>query len=994
MEPIQIESGRPVPQADASLVDAQALERALKAAIAGEVRFDRISRALYSTDASVYQIEPLGVVIARNRDDIITTVRLCHEFRCPLTIRGGGTSQAGQAVGGGVILDTSKYINRVLDVDVERRTARVEPGIVLDELNAQLKPHNLRFAPDISTASRATLGGMMANNSAGARSVLYGITLHHVLEQHVVFADGSVAHLKDLTPSELDAACAENSIYGQGCRTVRDLAAAYAAEIDRRYPKLLRRVAGYNLNEFARRDQPFNLSRLMVGSEGTLGVVLEATVKLVPLPTAKAVMAIEFAGLLEALEAAPLILRHGPSAVEVMDKFILDYTKQNAELQRKRQAFIAGDPGALLCVEFYAEDAAELPARLQALEADLTSHGYGYRYFHALDLPAQAGIWSVREAGLGLSMAMKDDNKSLSFVEDTAVEPARLRDFIDRFLHLVRAHGTSAGVYAHASVGCLHVRPVVNLKTEAGVRAFESLANAVSDLVLEFGGALSGEHGDGLVRSPFMRKMFGPVLYEAFREIKRTFDPHGILNPGKIVDAPPLTANLRYGPTYRSHAPQTWFDYSAWGGMSGAVEMCSGLGACRKTLDGTMCPSYMATREEAHSTRGRANTLRLVMAGRLDESGLGDEGVREVLDLCLECRACKAECPVGVDVARFKSEFLADYWQRHGTPLRARALGHVHALSRWASRVPGAANALVGSGIVRSLNARLLGLHPDRPLPRWAHHTLQAQWARDPARPPEPEGSRRAWLFNDTFTNYFHPEIGLAAREVLEAAGVTAGLAANVCCGRPLISQGLLQEARELAARNTKYLSSLVGRALPGAPGGPDRVRPTIVFLEPSCLSAMREDVPALLRGEQQQQARQIADACLSFEEFVERRAGAADGRGVPLREGPARVLLHGHCHQKSMGGVAPAKALLARIPGATVTDLDAGCCGMAGSFGYAREHFDVSRQIGERRLLPAARRLADGEILVAAGTSCRQQVADFTGVRALHPAELLQSLL
>jgi len=994
MEPIQIESGRPVPQADASLVDAQALERALKAAIAGEVRFDRISRALYSTDASVYQIEPLGVVVARNRDDIITTVRLCHEFRCPLTIRGGGTSQAGQAVGGGVILDTSKYINRVLDVDVERRTARVEPGIVLDELNAQLKPHNLRFAPDISTASRATLGGMMANNSAGARSVLYGITLHHVLEQHVVFADGSVAHLKDLTPSELDAACAENSIYGQGCRTVRDLAAAYAAEIDRRYPKLLRRVAGYNLNEFARRDQPFNLSRLMVGSEGTLGVVLEATVKLVPLPKAKAVMAIEFAGLLEALEAAPLILRHGPSAVEVMDKFILDYTKQNAELQRKRQAFIAGDPGALLCVEFYAEDAAELPARLQALEADLTSHGYGYRYFHALDLPAQAGIWSVREAGLGLSMAMKDDNKSLSFVEDTAVEPARLRDFIDRFLHLVRAHGTSAGVYAHASVGCLHVRPVVNLKTEAGVRAFESLANAVSDLVLEFGGALSGEHGDGLVRSPFMRKMFGPVLYEAFREIKRTFDPHGILNPGKIVDAPPLTANLRYGPTYRSHAPQTWFDYSAWGGMSGAVEMCSGLGACRKTLDGTMCPSYMATREEAHSTRGRANTLRLVMAGRLDESGLGDEGVREVLDLCLECRACKAECPVGVDVARFKSEFLADYWQRHGTPLRARALGHVHALSRWASRVPGAANALVGSGIVRSLNARLLGLHPDRPLPRWAHHTLQAQWARDPARPPEPEGSRRAWLFNDTFTNYFHPEIGLAAREVLEAAGVTAGLAANVCCGRPLISQGLLQEARELAARNTKYLSSLVGRALPGAPGGPDRVRPTIVFLEPSCLSAMREDVPALLRGEQQQQARQIADACLSFEEFVERRAGAADGRGVPLREGPARVLLHGHCHQKSMGGVAPAKALLARIPGATVTDLDAGCCGMAGSFGYAREHFDVSRQIGERRLLPAARRLADGEILVAAGTSCRQQVADFTGVRALHPAELLQSLL
>ena len=471
--PLTIEPGRPVPQADASRVDAAGLERALRAAVAGEVRFDRVSRALYSTDASVYQIEPLGVVVARNRDDIVTTVRLCHQFRCPLTLRGGGTSQAGQTVGSGVILDTSKYVNRLLDVDPERRIARVEPGIVLDELNAQLKPHHLRFAPDISTASRATLGGMMANNSAGARSVLYGITLHHVLEQHVVLADGSVAHLRDLSASELDAACADDSLYGRGCRVVRDLARQCAPEIERRYPKLLRRVGGYNLNEFARPDQPFNLSRLIVGSEGTLGVVLEATVKLVPLPNAKAVMAIEFAELLQALDAAPLILRHGPSAVEVMDKFILDFTRQNAELQRRRQTFISGDPGALLCVEFYADRAEELPPRLEALERDLTAHGYGYRYFHALDAAAQSRIWSVREAGLGLSMAMKDDNKSLSFVEDTAVAPERLRDFIDRFLQIVRSHGTSAGVYAHASVGCLHVRPVVNLKTEAGVRTFE-----------------------------------------------------------------------------------------------------------------------------------------------------------------------------------------------------------------------------------------------------------------------------------------------------------------------------------------------------------------------------------------------------------------------------------------------------------------------------------------------------------------------------------------
>jgi Fe-S oxidoreductase len=704
----------------------------------------------------------------------------------------------------------------------------------------------------------------------------------------------------------------------------------------------------------------------------------------VPLPKAKAVLAIEFADLLEALEATPLILRHQPSAVEVMDKFILDHTRQNADLQRKRATFIEGDPGALLCVEFYADDASDLPPRLQALERELTARKYGHRYFHAIDAAAQARIWSVREAGLGLSMAMKDDNKSLSFVEDTAVAPERLRDFIARFLDIVRAHGTSAGVYAHASVGCLHVRPVVNLKTEAGVRTFESLANAVSDLVLEFGGALSGEHGDGLVRSPFMRKMYGPVLYDAFRDIKRTFDPRGILNPGKIVDAPPLTSNLRYGPAYRTRSTSTYFDYSDWGGMSGAVEMCSGLGVCRKTLEGTMCPSFMATREEAHSTRGRANALRLAMAGRLNEAGLGDDGVRGVLDLCLECRACKSECPVGVDVARFKSEFLADYWQRHGTPLKARALGHVHALSKWASRWPSFANWCLERGWVSAVNERVVGIDSRRRLPRWANRTLASAWSSR-VRSAEPglrgrAGGPGALIFNDTFTNYYHPEIGLAARDVLERAGIPTALAGNVCCGRPLISQGLLQEAREHAAENARLLHQ---HAAAGTP---------LLFVEPSCLSAVREDAPALLRGDEQRKAREVAAQSFLFEEFLD--AALADGRAtLSLNKGPANVALHGHCHQKAMGLLAHAKSLLERIPGAKVVDLDAGCCGMAGSFGYAREHYEVSKQIGERKLLPAARNLGPDDVLVAAGTSCRQQVADFTGVRALHPAELLHRL-
>jgi Fe-S oxidoreductase len=761
---------------------------------------------------------------------------------------------------------------------------------------------------------------------------------------------------------------------------VRRLARDHASEIATRYPKVLRRVGGYNLDCFVDASRPVDMTRLIVGSEGTLAAILEATINLVPLPAAKAVMAIQFEDLLEALEATPAILEHHPSAVEVMDRFILDNTKQNASLDRLRRTFIDGDPGALLCVEFYADRPEDLPPRLDALERDLRARRLGYRYHRAVDLAAQARIWSLREAALGLSMAMKDDAKSLSFVEDTAVAPERLRDYIDRFLKIVARHGTTAGVYAHASVGCLHVRPVVNLKTDAGIRTFEAIASDISDLVLEFGGALSGEHGDGLIRSPFMEKMFGPVLYGAFQQVKRTFDPDGIFNPGKIVGAPPLTSNLRYGVGYRSRRPVTFFDYSEYGGMSGAVEMCSGLGACRKKLDGTMCPSYMATREEKHSTRGRANALRLAMAGRLGESGLGDEGVREVLDLCLECRACKAECPVGVDVARFKSEFLADYWSRHGTPLRARALGHIHSLSRWASRIAPVANWAAQSGVGRSIAEAILGIDSRRVPPSWTSRSFRARFDRDWRRVAW-KGSPEVVIFVDTFTNYYNPAVGLAGVKVLKMAGCSVTLAPNGCCGRPLISQGLLAEARAAAQFNTDTLYPL---ATSGA---------RFVFFEPSCLSAMREDVPSLLRGEAQRHAAAVAAQSMLFEELLEQHLDQ-NPAAVSFAARGGTIVLHGHCHQKAMGLLPPAKALLSRIPGTTVVDLDAGCCGMAGSFGYAVEHFDVSRAIGERRLLPAARRLEPTDVIVAAGVSCRHQIADFTSARALHPAELLGALV
>ena len=974
------EAGSPVAQADASRVDAEALRQELVSQLAGEVRFDRVSRALYSTDASVYQIEPLGVVVVRSREDVIHTVQVCHQLRCPITARGGGTSQAGQAIGPGLQLDTSKFFNRLLEVNAAECWARVEPGIVLDELNEQLRLHGLQFAPDVSTSNRATLGGMMANNSCGARSVLYGKTIDHVLEQHVVLADGNVAHFRPLAPAELEAICAEDSLEAAGYRAVRELAAACAEEIERRFPKILRRVGGYNLDAFACRDQPFNLAKLMVGSEGTLGVVVEAKLKLVPIPRTSVLLVIHFTDLLPALAATPAILGHQPSAIELLDKFILDSTRQRPSLESLRD-FIQGDPGALLIVEFQGENQESLLEQVDSLELDLKSKQLGYHYHRALDPVAQGRIWSLRRGALGLSMAMKGDAKSFSFVEDTAVAPEKLRDYIERFLQLVRRHGTTAGVYAHASVGCLHVRPVVNLKTEAGVRQFEAIASDVADLVLEYGGAISGEHGDGLVRSPFMRRMFGPTLYEAFRAIKRTFDPLGIFNPGKIVNSPPLTANLRYGPSYQTPDPPTFFDYSEYGGLGRAVEMCSGLGACRKKLTGTMCPSYMATLEEMHTTRGRANVLLLAMAGRLGEARLTDEQVLQTLDLCLECRACKSECPVGVDMARYKSEFLAAYWERNRISGQAWLLGHLHAISRWGSRSAPVSNWLVRSWPVRQLNEMLWGMDARRKLPLWRRPTLAHWFARRNGVSGLSGDAPRVVLFNDTFTNYYESDVGIAAVELLEAAGIGVELGQHGCCGRPLISQGLLSKARESAAANAEIL-------YPSAAQGKK-----ILFCEPSCLSAMREDAPALLRGEAQSRAMVVARACMLLEEFLETEWQS--GRvGLALRPGPRKVLLHGHCHQKAMGLLPAARALLGRIPSCTVVDLDAGCCGMAGSFGYLRNHYDLSRKIAEQRLLPAVRSKEPDTVLAAPGVSCRHQVEDFSGEKAVHPAVLLRSLL
>jgi FAD/FMN-containing dehydrogenase/Fe-S oxidoreductase len=963
------------------------LHDVLTKAVTGEVRFDRLSRALYSTDASVYQIVPLGVVLPRTDADVLAVVKVCSRFQVPLTARGGGTSQAGQAIGPGVVLDCSKYFNRILEINADGRWARVEPGCVLDDLNLAVKPLGLQFAPDISTSNRATIGGMIANNSSGTHSGIYGKTVDHVLELRVALADGSVVHLRPLSEAELEAKCGQNDCEGEGYRSVRRLAEEHAEEIERRYPKILRRVGGYNLDLFGCPTRCFNLAHLFVGSEGTLGITLEAKLRLIELPRAKAVMVVHFTELLDALAATPAILAHGPSAVEVLDKYILDSTRNNPEASRLRD-FLHGDPGAILIVEFYGDRPEGLPPRLDALAADLQRRGYGYYCHRATEASGQARIWKLRRAALGLSMAEKGDAKALSFVEDTAVTPERLRDYIAEFLAVVARHGTQAGVYAHASVGCLHVRPVVNLKTEAGVRQFEAIAADVADLVLKYGGALSGEHGDGLVRSPFQEKMYGPVLYGAFRELKRAFDPLHLLNPGKIVDAPPLASNLRYGPAYVTPEVPTTFDFSADGGLARSAELCAGVGECRKKREGTMCPSYQATRDEQHSTRGRANALRLAISGQFGDGGLTDPALFEVLDLCLECKACKGECPTNVDMARLKAEFLHQYYRKHGLPWRNRMFGHVARLSRWGSHMAPLSNWLARNQLVRWLNEKLLGIDRRRLPPAFARKPFVQQARAVPPQAGIPDKHLSGvFLFADTFMNYHEPNVGQAAVDILRKANCrtyvgsppNAGPGEPCCCGRPLISNGLLSQAVEYARRNVEHLYPHAAR------GG------RITACEPSCLLTLKDDYPALLRGEMRQKVKSVAAACRTFDEFLEELAA---GHALHFRPGPKKILVQGHCHQRALVGMEPTLRLLRRIPGAEVIDLDAGCCGLAGSFGYEREHYEISRLVGEQRLIPALRQADADAVVVAPGFSCRCQIEHFTGRAALHPAELLCSLV
>ncbi len=937
----------------------QDLYQALKTRVTGEVRFDRASRLMYSTDASIYEIEPIGVVIPRTHEDVFATMEIARDFKVPVLPRGAGTSLAGQTVGDAVVMDMSKHLNRVLEVNTEERWAIVEPGVVQEQLNLHVRPMGFLFGPDTATANRATIGGMMGNNSAGSHSILYGKTIDHVLEMDVVLSSGDRRTFREM---KFEEAAARGGLEGR----IADIVRMNKDEIERRYPKLMRRVSGYNLDEFVRNGK-FNLVKLMVGSEGTLAAVHRAKVRIEPRPPATALCVVHFADILDSIRASDIILPLKPAAIELIDDMIINLGRNSLEISRL-MGFIQGNPAAVLIVEFYGENQAELCSKLDEMEAALERNKAGYAYVRAFDQAEQTNIWKVRKAGLGLLLGMKGERKPIAFVEDCAVEPSQLPEFFVKFREVIHKYNTSAAYYGHASVGCLHIRPLINTKDAREIQVMKDISDEIADLVVAFGGGMSGEHGDGLARSHLNEKLFGSQLYNAFRQVKAAFDPDHRMNPGKIVNAPPMTENLRYGPQYKTLTLNTHYDFSREGGFATAVELCNGAGVCRKKNEGTMCPSYMVTLEDKHSTRGRANLMREILSGKLPPEEFTGNELYETLDLCLECKGCKAECPSNVDMAKLKYEFLAHYNEENGTPLRSRMFAKIHAMSKAASIWPSMANWTLTNSVIRRALDRFVGIDARRKLPPFADHTFESWFAnrKNPHR-----SDRKVIFFHDTFINYNYPDIGKATVQLLEAADYEVRLVDRKCCGRPMISKGLPEAARENAAFNIRQLHPFVQDGY------------SIVGCEPSCILTFRDEYPDLVEG---REAAEVATASFLLEEFIVKEKQAGPWK-LEFKRQNTKALMHGHCHEKALIGSRYLKEALALAY--PVEEIDSGCCGMAGSFGYEKEHYDMSIAIGRRRLFPAVENNPNA-VVVAPGISCRQQVEHATGRKPLHPAEAL----
>ncbi|HTN06859.1 FAD-binding and (Fe-S)-binding domain-containing protein [Agriterribacter sp.] len=962
----------------------------LSSTLEGELYSDKTIRTLYATDASAYREMPLAVAMPRSVADIKKLIAFAHAQKTALIPRTAGTSLAGQVVGNGIVVDVSKYFTRVLELNAEEHWVRVQPGVIRDELNLFLKPHGLFFGPETSTANRAMIGGMVGNNSCGSNSIVYRSTREHLLEIKALLSDGSEAVFKAMDIDAFHAKCEAPDLEGKIYRSIRGLLSNYNTqeEIRKEFPKktVERRNTGYAVDmlldtaPFTAGEADFNFCKLIAGSEGTLAFITEIKLNVVPLPKEAGLLCVHFNTIDESLRANLIGLKYKPSASELIDHYILECTKDNIE-QSKNRFFVQGDPGAILVIEFTRNTRAEITAVAQQAEAEMRAAGLGY-YFPLLFGEDTKKIWTLRKAGLGLLSNLPGDDKAVPVIEDTAVDVNDLPAYIREFNDILKKYNLYSVHYAHAGSGEIHLRPIINLKTKEGNLLFRTIAEEIATLVKKYKGSLSGEHGDGRLRGEFIRQMIGEKNYELLKAIKKAWDPNNIFNPNKIVDTPAMNTMLRYEPGRQMPAFKTIFRYPNQDVLQHA-EQCNGSGDCRKThlSGGTMCPSYMATKNEKDTTRARANILREFLTHSDKINRFDHKEIYEVMDLCLSCKGCKSECPSNVDVAKLKAEFLQQYFDANGVPLRSRLIGNFTALSKAGAMLPGLYNLVMTGKLTAGLVKRIAGFAPGRSMPEMYKITLR-RWYKRHRQQAAKHYARKVYLFCDEFTNYNDTETGIKAILLLEQLGYEVIIPEHIESGRSWLSKGLLRKAKTIAEKNVRLLSPLINEQTP------------LIGIEPSAILTFRDEYIDLADDAMLEETKRLSANVFTIEEFLSREADAGNITGGMFTKEQKKIVLHGHCHQKALSSTAPSVKILSLPQNYAVQIIPSGCCGMAGSFGYEKEHYDLSMQIGELVLLPAVRKQAADVIIAAPGTSCRHQIKDGASRKALHPVEILYDAL
>lgn len=941
-----------------------------KDSINGEVYDDDLSLGIYSTDASIYKIIPKLVVVPKDEDDVLNTIKYANEHKISLLPRGAGTSLAGQTVGESIVMDFSKYMTKIIEFNEKEKWVRVQPGLVHSELNKFLKSYGLIYAPDEATINRANVGGVVANNSSGSRSLVFGKAIDHILETKIALASGETLNLGEISKEKAFEKSKQSDQEGEIYKTLVEIIENDEQEILNRYPKVMRRVTGYSLDEFVG-GKPWNMAKLISGSEGTLATILEMKLNLIDLPKKRAITVVHFKDRLKAISTVGNILEHKPSAIELLDNNVIEIAKNNPST-KPISYFIKDDPGAILIVEFFGENDEELLEKHQKLIEDLKKLGRGYAYpYFKMGEKAFEDVWEVRKQGLGLLLSVKTEAKPIPFIEDLCIPIPHLPEYVDRILDYCQSLNTRVILYAHASVGVLHIRPVLNMRLQEDIDKMRKISEFALDRVIEYKGSWSGEHGDGLSRSYGIPKFYGEKIYEDFKKLKTAFDPEGLMNPGKIVDPYPMDSNLRYGPEYKEEKISTLYHYRKEESFSTLVNMCNGVGVCHRVSGGVMCPTYKATLDEKHSTRGRANALRLTISGELGDGDLTNKELEEALDLCVSCKSCKTECPSNVDVAKLKSEVLQKKYDKNGYGIREFFIVYSDLMSKYLSgSLSGVVNMIIKTKLFRKTLEKVAKIDARRILPYYAKYSLVKWYNKE----YKSKNDKEIVLFADIYTNYHEPEIGKAAINFLDSLGFKVILVNTGGSKRPLISNGFLRKAKQYSSKIVQKLQPFMDKEIP------------IVVIEPGSYSALVEDLPDLMDDEFK--AKMLKNSVVSIERFVSDLITSGQIKNK-FKSSLNHHVIHGHCHQKAIEGMKPVENIFEFVEG-TFEILDVGCCGMAGAFGFEKEHYDLSKKIFDVELDPVVSNLDKGSVILATGFSCRHQLRDFSDKEIKHWIEVL----